>query len=105
MRTRPSTFSQAKDPMDVKDWLKSIEKKLEIAQCSTREKVLFVAHQLFETTIDWRETYHNTHHNTDTINWNEIKARFITHYVPCGTVKLKTKEYSDLDHGSMMVNE
>jgi hypothetical protein len=31
LRTRPTTFSQAKDPMEAEDWLKSIEKKLEIA--------------------------------------------------------------------------
>jgi small-conductance mechanosensitive channel len=31
LRTRPTTFSQAKDPMEAMDWLKSIEKKLEIA--------------------------------------------------------------------------
>jgi membrane-bound lytic murein transglycosylase B len=30
LRTHPTTFSQAKDPMEVEDWLKSIEKKLEI---------------------------------------------------------------------------
>jgi hypothetical protein len=53
LRTNPSTFSQAKDPIDAEDWLKSVEKKLEIAQCSNREKDLFVAHQLFGTTVDW----------------------------------------------------
>jgi hypothetical protein len=31
MRTHPNTFSQAKDPMDVEDWLNLVEKKLEIA--------------------------------------------------------------------------
>jgi hypothetical protein len=30
LRTRPTTFSQAKDPMEVEDWLKLIEKKLKI---------------------------------------------------------------------------
>jgi hypothetical protein len=30
--------------MDAKDWLKSAEKKLEIAQCSDQEKVLFTTH-------------------------------------------------------------
>jgi hypothetical protein len=29
--------------MDVEDWLKSVEKKLEIAHCFDREKVLFMA--------------------------------------------------------------
>jgi hypothetical protein len=31
--TRPTTFSQAKDPTDPEDWLKGVEKKLMIAQC------------------------------------------------------------------------
>jgi hypothetical protein len=30
--------------MDAEDWLISVEKKLEIAQCSGHEKVLFAAH-------------------------------------------------------------
>jgi hypothetical protein len=49
LRTRPTTFSQAKDPMDVEDWLKEVEKKLMIAQCMDREKVLFTSHQLYGT--------------------------------------------------------
>jgi hypothetical protein len=42
--------------MEFKDWLKSIEKKQEIAQCTNQEKVLFAAHQLFGTTAEWWET-------------------------------------------------
>jgi hypothetical protein len=49
LRTRPTTFSQAKDPMDVEDWLKGVEKKLVIAQCTDRKKVLFATHQLYGT--------------------------------------------------------
>jgi hypothetical protein len=41
LRTRPTTFSQAKDPMEVEDWLKGVEKKLVIAQCTDREKDFF----------------------------------------------------------------
>jgi hypothetical protein len=47
LRTRPSTFSQAKYPMDADDWLKGVEKKLVITQCTDHEKVLFAAHQLY----------------------------------------------------------
>jgi hypothetical protein len=39
--------------MEAKDWPKSIEKKLEIAMCIDREKVLFAAHQLFGTIANW----------------------------------------------------
>jgi hypothetical protein len=90
--------------MDVEDWLKSVEKKLETAQCSDHEKVLFMMHQLFGTAIDWWETYRNTHLNAKAISWNEFKAHFRTHYVPHGTLKLK-KEFSDLNQGSMTMNE
>jgi hypothetical protein len=67
LRTCPTTFSQAKDPMGAEDWLKGVEKELMIAQCTDREKVLFAAHQLYGTAANWWETYCNTHVNVDTI--------------------------------------
>jgi hypothetical protein len=91
--------------MEAEDWLKSIEKKLEIAQCTDQEKVLFAARQLFGTTTEWWETYRNSHQNVGAITWNEFKARFRTHYVPCGMLKLKKKEFSELQHDRMTVNE
>jgi hypothetical protein len=42
LRTRPTTFSQAKDPMDAEDWLKGVEKKLVIAQYTDHENVLLL---------------------------------------------------------------
>jgi hypothetical protein len=53
--------------MEVEDWLKSIEKKLEIAQFTDQEKLLFAAHQLFGTATEWWETYHNSHQNVGAI--------------------------------------
>jgi hypothetical protein len=91
--------------MEAEDWLKSIEKKLEIAQCNDHEKVLFVAHQLFRTTMDWWETYRNSHPNVGAITSNEFKAWFRTHYIPRGTLKLKKKEFFELQQGGMTVNE
>jgi hypothetical protein len=76
-----------------------------IAQCMDREKVLFIAHQLFGTVANWWETYCNTHADADSITWNEVKAHFRNHYVPHGTMKLKKKELTDLKQGGMTVNE
>jgi hypothetical protein len=86
LRTRSTTFSQTKDPMDTEDWLKGVEKKLVIAQYTDREKVLFATHQLYGTAANWWETYCNTHANVD-------------------TMKLKRKEFADLKQGGMTVNE
>jgi hypothetical protein len=91
--------------MEAKDWLKGVEKKLVIAQCTDREKVLFTAHQLFGMATNWWETNCNTHADVDSITWNEFKACFRNHYVPRGTMQLKKKEFADLKQGSMTVNE
>jgi hypothetical protein len=56
LRTRPTTFSQAKDPMDTEDWLKGVEKKLVITQCMDHEKILFATHQLYGTAANWWKT-------------------------------------------------
>jgi hypothetical protein len=67
--------------------------------------VLFAAHQLFGTAADWWETFHNSHQNVGAITWNEFKAQFRTHYVPRGTLKLKKKEFSELQQNGMTMNE
>jgi hypothetical protein len=43
-RTKSPTFSHVVEPMDSNDWLKSIEKKLQVVQCNNREKVLLSSH-------------------------------------------------------------
>jgi hypothetical protein len=91
--------------MEAEDWLKGVDKKLMIVQCTDGKKVLFAMHQIFGTATNWWETYYNTHANVDSIMWNEFKAHFHTHYVPCGTMKLNKKEFIDLKQGSMTVSE
>jgi hypothetical protein len=49
--------------MEAEGWLKGVEKKLMIDQCTECEKILFAAHQLFGTAANWWETYYNTHAN------------------------------------------
>jgi hypothetical protein len=44
-RTKPPTFSRAMEPIDADDWLKSIEKKLQVVQCNNHEKVLLASHK------------------------------------------------------------
>jgi hypothetical protein len=82
--------------MEAEDWLKGVEKKLVIAQSTDCEKVLFAAHQLFGTAINWWETYCNTHVDVNSVMWNKFKARFHNHNVSRGTMKLKKKEFTDL---------
>jgi hypothetical protein len=51
-RTKPPTFSHVVESMDADDWLKFVEKKLQVLQCNNREKVRLVSHQLSGPTAD-----------------------------------------------------
>jgi hypothetical protein len=41
--------SQAKEPMEAKDWLMGFEEELMVAHCTDHEKVLFATQQLYGT--------------------------------------------------------
>ena len=104
-RTKPPTFSHSVEPMDADDWLKTVEKKLQVVQCNNREKVLFASHQLIGPAADWWDAYVEAHEEPDSINWQEFKISFRSHHVPHGAMKLKKKVFQDLKQGSMTVSE
>jgi hypothetical protein len=93
------------EPMDADDWIKSVEKKLQVVQCNNREKVLLDSHQLSSPAADWWDAYVEAHEEPESINWPEFRAAFRAHHVPQGVIKLKKKEFQDLKQGSMSVNE
>jgi hypothetical protein len=91
--------------MDTDDWLKSIEKKLQVVQYNNREEVLLASHQLSGPVADWWDAYVKAYEKPKSINWTEFRAALHAHYVPQGVIKLKKKEFQDLKQGSMSMNE
>jgi hypothetical protein len=67
-RTKPPTFSQAVELMDADNWLKSIEKKLQVVQCNNRDMVLLASHQLSGPPTDWLDAYVEAHEEPESIN-------------------------------------
>jgi hypothetical protein len=94
--TKPLVFSYAVELMDADDWLKSVEKKLQVVQCNNREKVLLASHQLSGPVADWWDAYVEAHEEPESINWPEFRAAFRAHHVPQGVIKLKKMEFQDL---------
>jgi hypothetical protein len=67
-RTEPPTFSHAMEPMHADDWVKPIEKKLQVVQCNNYENVLLASHQLFSLAADWWDAYMEAHEEPESIN-------------------------------------
>jgi hypothetical protein len=104
MSHKPPTFASSPDPLDVDDWLKSIEKMLNIAQCSDREKVLYASGRLTGPAADWWDSYTAAHDAADTITWAEFSTQFRNYHIPAGLIKIK-KEFLSLKQGNMSVSE
>jgi hypothetical protein len=91
--TKSPSFSHAVEPMDAYDWLKSVEKKLQVVKCNNHEKVLLASHQLSGPATDWWDAYVEAHEEPESISWLKFRAAFRTHHVPHRVIKLKEFQY------------
>jgi hypothetical protein len=82
--------------MDGDNWLRSVEKKLQVVQCNNHEMVLLASHQLSSPATNWWDAYVEAYEEPESINWLEFRAAFRAHHVPQGVIKLKKKDFQDL---------
>jgi hypothetical protein len=99
------TFANSPDPLHDDDWLNSVEKMLNIAQCSDREKVLYASGRLTGPAADWWDSYVPAHDTADTITWAEFTTQFRNYHIPFGLMKIKKKEFLSLKQSNMYVSE
>jgi hypothetical protein len=69
MSHKPLTFSNSTDPLQADDWLKSMDKMLNIAQCFDREKVLYASGHLTGPAADLWDAYCAAHATVNIITW------------------------------------
>jgi hypothetical protein len=91
LRGHPPTFSHAADPLQADDWLRSVERQLDFAQCDDRERVLYAAGQLRGSALDLWESY--PARDRDALTWVQFRERFRNHHIPAGVMKMKHKEF------------
>jgi hypothetical protein len=105
MKFRPPTFDHAEDPLEANDWLREINKKLDIIQARGRDRVLLAAHQLIGTAGEWWDNYSNASENPENITWDEFQEAFHEYDIPEGIMEMKAKEFRNLKQGAMMVTQ
>jgi hypothetical protein len=105
MSHKPPTFSSSSDPLHADDWLKSVEKMLNIAQCTDRQKVLYASGRLTGPAADWWDSYCDAHATANTITWAEFSTQFRNYHIPVGLMKIMNKEFLSLKQGNMTVSE
>jgi hypothetical protein len=88
MSHKPHSFSHSPDPLQADDWIKMVEKMMNIVQC---KKVLYASGRLEGTTTDWWDAYTAAYDTPNTITWQEFKNKFREQHIPKGLMKPRSK--------------
>ena len=104
-RTKPPSFSQAVDPLEADDWLRTIERKLEIARTEEGDKVPFAMHYLEGAAVIWWDNAKAMWPADEEITWTKFKDHFRKYHIPTGIMKIKQRKFLALIQGSMSVSE
>jgi hypothetical protein len=91
--------------MDADNWLREIEKKLELTELTEEECVTMVVHQLISTTSAWWDSYCDSHPDPLHIGWDEFVEAFRNHHIPEVVMDRKADEFRHLKMGGMSVQE
>jgi hypothetical protein len=106
LKGHPPVFTHATNPLEADDWLRAVEKQLNIAQCNDQQKVLFASGQLQGAAQDWWDSYQYGHPiNAPIVTWQEFTESFRSYHIPEGVMALKAEEFRNLTQGSMPVAE
>jgi hypothetical protein len=105
MRGHPHVFVHSADPMDVEDWLCTVERELHTAQCNKREKILYGPRLLRGASQSWWESYLTTHADPKAITREEFRDNFHRYHVPAGLVIVKKEEFLALKQWPLSVGE
>ena len=97
LKLRPPTFdSSDDDPITIEDWLRDMEKKLDLTTCSDEECVGVTAHQLTSTVRAWWDSYCGTHADPTHISLEKFAEAFHEHHVPEGVMDAKVEEFRNI---------
>jgi hypothetical protein len=93
------------DPIEADDWLRTMEKKLEIARTDEADKVPFVTHYLEGPAAIWWDNTKLTWPAAEEISWEKFKDLFRKDHIPTGIMKVKQREFLALTLGNMTVGD
>jgi len=91
--------------MDVNDWLRIIEAKLDLTDCNDEECVAIVVHQLEGPAKSWWDSHCDSHADPAHITWDEFAKAFRDQHVSKQILIQKAQDFRTMTQGTMRVEE
>jgi hypothetical protein len=104
-RLHPHKFGRSDNPLEVDDWLREIEMKLDVVHASEKDKVLLAVQQLTGPALAWWQSYKEINPEARTMIWDDFVKLFREHHIPNSMIKLKRHEFLSLQQRNLSVTE
>jgi hypothetical protein len=95
LATQPPTFTEASEPLEADHWLRTIESKFDLLNCTGNQKTLFAAQQLLGDARAWWASFTATR-LANQVQWAEFCEAFLVQHILAGIMKSKHQEFIDL---------
>ena len=103
LATQPPLFHKADDPLEADAWIRTIEDKFSILNCTELDKSAFAAQQLRGPVKIWWVNHKALLPAGTHLTWNEFVAAFKAHHIPTSLMRRKMTEFLALKQGSNTV--
>jgi hypothetical protein len=99
LATQPPTFTKASEALEANHWLRTIESKFELINCTENQKTLFAVQQLLGDVRAWWASFTVTH-PANQMQWAEFREAFRAQHILADIMKSKHREFMDLQQGN-----
>ena len=103
LATQPPLFHKADDPLEADAWIRTIEDKFGILNCTEMDKAAFAAQQLRGPAKIWWVNHKALLPANTRLTWNEFVAAFRSHHIPTSLMRRKMAEFLALKQRSNTV--
>ena len=102
---KPPTFDHANNPIEVDDWLRGIERRLQLVKCTDKEGLNIATLQLRGIANLWWDCFCANHPDPTNIGWTKFAQAFHEYHLMEGTMEAKAEEFKNLQMGTTSVRE
>ena len=97
LKLRPPTYDGTDpDSLVADDWLKEMEKKLDLTTFTDDECVGAATHQLTGAARTWWDSFSDSHEDPTNISWEEFTEEFTEYHIPTGIMEAKAEEFHNI---------
>src|SRR3954471_13844367 len=100
----PPRFAEARDPLEVDDWIAEIKKHFTANSVRPVDYVSFASFQLQGAASSWYSTYKANKGDAE-ITWDEFIKDFSAAHIPSGLIERKREEFLAMRQGDRSVQE